>query len=294
MKTLKFLISKTLLYYFWQEFKLRWHFKFVIPKLRELQIEDLRFDVSSISPVARHRLLRVGYETHEKAMCHDFLKPSDSVLEIGAAIGFIGIYCQKKLGIKNYHSVEANPRTIDMLKRNYQLNGLSPNLWNFAIGPRDGQIELNVDCEFWENSIVQMPNPSLGRKTMDVPCLTLQSLLNRLQFQFNVMIIDVEGAEQFIDFDSIPSSVNKIIIELHPKLIGPEKTFAIVAQLISNGFRVVREENATFMFVRSDPLAQEQKESPQLTREPARAGRSSPKSLRLDPEITAAVPSLSS
>jgi hypothetical protein len=64
------------------------------------------------------------------------------------------------------------------------------------------------------------------------------------------LIIDIEGAEQFIDPNQVPETVNKVIIELHPKVLGPEITYNIVAQLIGLGFRVARQEEDTFVFLR--------------------------------------------
>ena len=60
----------------------------------------------------RNRVVNVGYEEAERKMARDFLSPDDSVLEIGGAIGFIGLFCQKKIGIKNYITVEANPQLV--------------------------------------------------------------------------------------------------------------------------------------------------------------------------------------
>jgi hypothetical protein len=66
----------------------------------------------------------------------------------------------------------------------------------------------------------------------------------------NVLIIDIEGAEQFIDFNALPSTVNKVIMELHPGVIGQAAVYDIVAALINRGFRVAREQNETFAFLR--------------------------------------------
>jgi hypothetical protein len=66
----------------------------------------------------------------------------------------------------------------------------------------------------------------------------------------NTLIIDIEGAEQFIDFQRVPEEISKIIIELHPGVMGQEVMYNIVATLIRLGFRVAREENDTFVFLR--------------------------------------------
>ena len=182
-------------------------------------------------------------------MCHDFLTADDSVLEIGGAIGFIGLYCQKRLGIKKYITVEANPVTADLLRKNYETNKVTPVLWNVALGQDDGIVQLDVGGDFWENSLIAARNGAPAR-LIDVPAMTLASLFQKANRPINVLIIDIEGAEKFIDFAQLPAEVEKIIIELHPEVIGQETTYNIISTLVARGFRVAREKNHTFAFLK--------------------------------------------
>lgn len=250
MLAVKPLFQKTLVHHLIQEFQLRYRFKYVLPRIQEITLEGMKFDVSGLSTKIRNRLLSGAYEAHEKQMCCDFLNPNDSVLEVGGAIGFIGLLCQKKLGIKTYSCFEANPRTFEMLKKNCELNGIEPRVWNMALAHADGHVDLEVGSDFWENSICYDSASKDGVKTVRVPCGTLQSLLQTAGHPVNVLIVDIEGAEQFIDFRQVPEQISKIIIELHPKVIGQEVTYNIVGTLISLGFRVAREECDTFVFLR--------------------------------------------
>ncbi|MGV3775058.1 MAG: FkbM family methyltransferase [Verrucomicrobiales bacterium] len=248
--TAKDLVSKTLAYHLMQEFMLRYKFKYVLPKINEITLDTLKFDVSALSPKIRNRLMSGLYEAQEKEMCRDYLTKDDAVLEIGGAIGFIGLYCQKILGLEKYSCFEANPRTFEILKRNYEMNGVHPRVWNMALAHADGTVDLEVGSDFWENSICYERAQPQGAKTVKVPAGTLPTLFNVIGYDPNVLIIDIEGAEQYIDFSQIPNVVNKIIIELHPKVIGQEMTYNIVATLVTKGFRVAREDNDTFVFLR--------------------------------------------
>jgi FkbM family methyltransferase len=250
MPTAKALFEKTLLHHLMEEVSVRYRFKYVLPRLQEITLDGLRLDVSGLSPKIRNRLLSGAYEAHEKRMCFDFLSSSDSVMEIGAAIGFISLICQKQLGIRYYSCFEANPRTYEILKRNCELNGTQPGLWNMALAHADGHVELEVGSDFWENSICYQNSNDTGVKTVRVAAGTLQRLVGLVEHKINTLIIDIEGAEQFIDFQQIPPDVRKIIIELHPKVMGPEITYNLVANFIGLGFRVAREEEDTFVFLR--------------------------------------------
>src|SRR5688500_8930840 len=105
-----------------QSFWIRYYFKYVLPKINSTEIDGIKLDLTTFSPKIRNRIL-IGYETAEKQICHEFLRKDDSVLELGGGIGFIGLFCQKRLGVKNYVTVEANPQTIRILEENYRLNG---------------------------------------------------------------------------------------------------------------------------------------------------------------------------
>lgn len=244
------IFEKTLVHHLYQEFQLRYRFKYVLPRIQEINLEGMKFDVSSLSTKIRNRLLSGRYEAHEKKMCFDFLRADDSVVEIGGAIGFIGLVCQKKIGIKDYACFEANPRTYEILKRNYELNGLEPRVWNMALGETEGQVDLEVGSDFWENSICFNEKCEDGVKTVRVAAGTLGTLLTLAGGKPNVLIIDIEGAEMFIDAGEIPASIRKMIIEMHPKVIGQETTYNLVAEFIGAGFRVAREEEDTFVFLR--------------------------------------------
>jgi FkbM family methyltransferase len=159
------------------------------------------------------------------------------------------LLCQKELGIRNYACFEANPKTTEILKRNYELNGMKPNVYNLALGCSDGEVDLEIGSDFWENSIVT-GDPQRGCKTVRVGCGTLETLLKRCGLMPNVLIIDIEGAEQFIDFTALPPTVNKVIMEIHPGVIGQAAAYDIVAALVNRGFRVAREQNQTFAFLR--------------------------------------------
>jgi len=250
MLATKTLFEKTLVHHLFQEFQVRYRFKYVLPKIQEITLEGMTFDVSGLSTKIRNRLLSGAYEAHEKKMCFDYLTPNDSVLEIGGAIGFIGLICQKKIGIKNYFCFEANPRTYEILKKNYELNGVEPRVWNMALAHADGHVDLEVGSDFWENSICYDSTRNNGVKTVRVPAGTLDTLLALAGQKVNTLIIDIEGAEQFIVFQRVPEEISKIIIELHPGVMGQEVMYNIVATLIGLGFRVAREENETFVFLR--------------------------------------------
>jgi FkbM family methyltransferase len=225
------------------------YFKFVLANKEQATVDGVVLDLSCFSPRIRNRIANLGYEAAERLMCEKFLNASDSILEVGGGIGFIGIYCQKKLGIKNYVSVEANPATVDILKRNYKLNELEPTVWNLALARNDGIAELNVGGDFWGHNVVQGGQRDRS-KIIRVNAVTLSTLFGFLKGPANVLIMDVEGAEQLVDFAQLPPMIEKIIIEVHPSIIGEEATSEVLCTLKEMGFQTVHCEENTFALVR--------------------------------------------
>ncbi|MBA4149811.1 MAG: FkbM family methyltransferase [Verrucomicrobia bacterium] len=229
-----------------QNIWIRYYFKFVLSKIKSTEIDGIKLDLTSLSLKVRNRIL-IGYEEAEKHICREFLSKDDCVLELGGGIGFIGLFCQKRLGIEKYVTIEANPQTIQLLERNYSLNGLIPQVLNYAISSAGGSVDLNVGGDFWEHCLTPK---SKAAKTISVPAITLPELLERIPIQPNTLIIDVEGGERFINFREIPEEITKIIIEIHPVIIGRAAVQELINSLCERGFRIVCEEGDTLAFTK--------------------------------------------
>ncbi len=240
--------ERTLLHSLWEDFRTRWRFKFTLPGVREITLEGVRLDVTTLSPVMKNNLLLGRYEVQERVLAQEFLTRDDAVLEVGGAIGFIGLFCQSRLGITRYTTVEANPDTVKLLERNYALNDRVPVVWNLALAATDGEVTLNIGGDFWANSLVA---GATGGRSVRVPSASLSTLAGRLGYAPTALIIDIEGAEQYVDFRQVPASVKKICMELHPDVIGAARTYQIIAELVNLGFRVERENAGTFFFLRA-------------------------------------------
>lgn len=258
MNLLRQLYSRSLLCYLWQEFLLRYRFKYVLPKITETVLDGIRLDLTRLPVKVRNRILLGLYEAHERQMCQKHLTPEDVVLEIGGAIGYIGLFCQKTIGVRHYFVVEANPDTLSILQSNYRLNGVSPKAWNVALAPCNGPLDLQIDGDFWDNSVIPTPATIPRRATISVSGVTFASLLRMVDAPVSALIVDVEGAEQFIDLNELPEAIDKIIIELHPRALGPRKMYDLIAGFLQRGFYVADENQATFTFLKcrsaDDPI----------------------------------------
>ena len=229
----------------WRNLHSRLRFKFILPRKRQASLEGVRLDISTLSPLMKNIILTGRYESQERQLARQALTKDDVILELGGAIGFIGLYCRKVIGVKHITSVEANPNTLKLLRRNYELNGLTPNVIHAAAAAEDGELDLNIGGEFWENTLT-----GTSSNTVRVPSKSLSSLIKQMPAAPTALICDIEGAEQYLDFTQLPASVTKIIIELHPGMIGEESTRRVVSELAAVGFSSVTERDGTRLFRR--------------------------------------------
>lgn len=231
----------------WQNLRLRWYFKYTLPSKKQTMLYGVELDISMLSPLMKNNILEGRYEFQERRLASRCLTPRDVVLELGGAIGFIGLFCRKVIGVRHHLTVEANPRTIELMKRNYRLNAITPHVVHAAAAAADGEITLDVGGEFWENSTISS-SPS-GEK-IQVPSRSLHSLAALLPQPPTVLICDIEGAETQLDFAQLPPSATRIIIELHPAIVGENAVQSLVQKIHSLGFRTESVEENTWLFIR--------------------------------------------
>jgi FkbM family methyltransferase len=232
---------------FFQDFLTRWHFKFTLPAKKRATLHSVKLDISSLSPLMKNHILQDRYEFQERRLVQQCLTKNDVILELGGAIGFIGLFCRKVIGVKHHLTVEPNPNTLAMLRRNYALNQIEPQVIQAAASSEDGQINLNIGGEFWENSIVTAND---NATQITVPSLSLHTIVKQMPASPTALICDIEGAETYLDFTQLPKTVTRIIIELHPSIVGEAANQRVIAELHALGFRTQSVEENTWLFVR--------------------------------------------
>jgi FkbM family methyltransferase len=190
------------------------------------------------SPAVSNRMFYVlhsGYEHKEALIAARYITPSDEVLEVGAGIGFIAAYCMKHLQVCRYAAAEANPELIPLIEANLANNGIDPSRFsvhNVLVGTEDGDAEFNVNRNFWSSSVFSRRGTV---RTLNVRGMRLRQLVERLDFRPNVLVMDIEGGEV-----TVPSSdfrlFDKILLELHPKIAGPDRVQALHERIVEMGY----------------------------------------------------------
>lgn len=225
-----------------------WFFKHSISRLEEWTLNGIRLGTKGLNDNMKAVIVRDIYEAAEKVICKNVIRPGDRILELGGAIGYIGLHCLINCGAKSVVSVEANPETANRLRDNYRLNGREAVVIEAAVSDTDGPVEFSIGPDFWEDGLATSRE---GRRNISVPGRTFEKLLEQTEPAPNVLISDIEGAESIIRWSMIPLCIEKIVIELHPRQYGIGTTYRIIGGMIKAGFDVTDQCGDVFALQRS-------------------------------------------
>ena len=175
------------------------------------------------------------YEAPEREFCARFIRSADRVCELGGCLGIVSMTINRRLvSPEQQLVVEANPFLIPFLEKNREQNQGHFRVLHAAVG--DGS-PLSLDVSQGLLTSTQATGGAPARTEM-VPGCTLESLCSQ-EGPFDVLVMDVEGAEQQVLRGEAWRSMRLIIVEWHPTLIGQNAFQHGQDDLRSAGFRCV-------------------------------------------------------
>lgn len=221
-----------------------------LTRQRLVLISGVRIEVTSALPKGvRRALYRGDYESAERQLVTEFLKPNDRVLEVGSGIGLIAITCANVVTQGKVLSYEANPVLAGQLKRNIELNGADIEVHNRAVSDVAGILPFHVHDRFVSSSLIKRP----GSRRIDVQCDALTDVI--VKFEPTAIVMDIEGAETEILPTADLSCVRALIVELHPHISTREELSGLVDILGEKGFNVEARMDDVYVFLRLNVAA---------------------------------------
>jgi FkbM family methyltransferase len=208
-------------------------YQYRIASRRIITIEGVRLRLGRhMSRRVERALSKGSYEREELRLIGSVLSPGDIVLEVGAGLGLVSTYCAKRIGSNRVFAYEADPDLEPCIRETYRLNGVEPTLEMCAVGPRPGRVTLYRDKHFVSSSVVRR---RAGSRPVEVSGKALNQVVEKRRP--TLLVVDAEGAErELFDGAELPT-VEKIVLELHDRVIGPTGTDAVRAALGNLGFR---------------------------------------------------------
>ncbi|MGJ8530549.1 MAG: FkbM family methyltransferase [Alphaproteobacteria bacterium] len=203
-----------------------------------VDVDGINLTVGKKMPKGLKRSLwRADYESAERAIVKRILTPNDRVLEGGGGLGLISMVIATIVGNENLLVYEASPNSYATMSENVAANGFSFEVRNKALSDSEGKLQFFVHDNVLSSSSIERRDT----KEISIPCDDIQSVIN--SFQPNVIILDVEGAEVSTLKRAPLDSIEKIIVEIHPHLVGDAALTELYMHLYHEGF-VLNHDNS--------------------------------------------------
>ncbi|WP_406645054.1 FkbM family methyltransferase [Aliisedimentitalea scapharcae] len=200
-----------------------------------IESRGIRFPKDGVFITGRIRgSLRSGeYEAKEAAAVLKAVQDGDTVMELGAGVGFISSLVAIHKNVKAVHAFEANPQLIPYIKSVYAENNITnAHIHNAILGPEKGTATFFVRQNFLSSSLTREDADGvIAEETIEIR----ETRATSQEIRPDVLICDIEGAEQFVIPDMDLSSVRVAILELHPQWIGSKGVAAVFQTMMAAG-----------------------------------------------------------
>lgn len=134
------------------------------------------------------------YEPVDSDLFFGMLRPNQTVLDIGAHIGWYAVHAAARFPTSKVVAFEPVPSSVALLRKHQSANKLGNlTVCDFALSDRDGDLTLYVPPNVpTAASSVDLMN---CHQTVAVKCRRLDDVVQEMRLIPNVLKIDVEGAE---------------------------------------------------------------------------------------------------
>ena len=186
-----------------------------------------------ISRSVRKSLRKNEYETAETYLVRHLVRRGNTVLDLGSGLGLTSIAAAKASGNGRVVGYEADPVIAPLAEKNVRRNGVNVEIRNRAIAKEKGVCELHVHPSFPASSLF----PFKGSKRILIEADASRDVVDEIQP--DVISCDIEGLEKEVFVTANLSSVHRLVVEVHPQVIGLLGVLKCVQDLAVSGFSLV-------------------------------------------------------
>lgn len=181
---------------------------------------QLPLDRKLMSPLIVDSIEAGTYEAKEARILNSLLCAAETVLELGSGLGVISTICGMNPQIKKVVTVEANPRLADYIGTVHRINGVSDKVTRMTgvamPKPAADAIPFYLRQDMWASSMDAQPWGY--QECIMVPTLNLNELI--AEHKPELLVVDIEGGEQYLFQDIELGSVKLVMMELHQGVVG--------------------------------------------------------------------------
>jgi len=154
--------------------------------------DGFEIDVLGDDHIGRHLLLSGKFDRTIVQTLLDFAKPEDSILDVGANIGYVSCCLLNSVKGSRLICMEPQPLIVDLLRRNLaRFDASRSRIIEAALSDNDGRVVLNIDTNNRGASSIE---DRVGSKTVTVQSVSAERLLAGLT-SVDIVKIDIEGHE---------------------------------------------------------------------------------------------------
>lgn len=175
-------------------------------------------DENVISPGIAEKLRRGRYENNEADQLKKIIMKDEVILEIGGGIGFISCIAALNPNTRSVEVFEANPNLKPLIEAVHALNGVTGVTINTGVLMHhitSGTVPFYLHKDFWASSL----SPRGGNlQKVEVPTFCFNSTIEKIRP--TLIICDIEGGEMDLFEHANLDGVEKVLIEIHQKVVG--------------------------------------------------------------------------
>lgn len=184
------------------------------------------------------------YKIHEPLatrLLMNILKPGMNIVDIGGNIGYYAMLEARMVGAAGrVIAIEPMPKNSEQLCNNVRTNGYQQiQIYKMAIGDRNGTASMYISGKSNWHSLHRNPS-TVGE--IQVPVSTLDSLLSSHDLSsVDLVRMDLEGYEVVVIngmLQTIEKYSPRLLVELHPDLLGKEIMVDYLSKLETLGYEV--------------------------------------------------------
>lgn len=140
-----------------------------------------------------------SYENSDFSMIAKLIKPGETILDIGANIGFYSLSLAKKFPTSVFHAFEPMPKTFGQLKRNLEMNDLdNVHIYNCGCSDQKRELTFFFYPEGSGNASSAKLTDCESIEEITAPVITVDEFVAERNIKVNFMKCDVEGAELLV------------------------------------------------------------------------------------------------
>lgn len=206
-----------------------------VPTMIDIGGVSVALDDPCIPQAARDALSKGRYEFKEREIARRLLAPGDRVIELGAGMGVVSLTIAKLIGDDALMSFDANPAIVNLARENVRRAGLKTVVRNAIASPRalakdDQSMDFYVLNAFAASSTRKIV---ANKKPVRVPVTILEDEI--AAHGANALVFDIEGFEDEIIMNADLSAIDKVVMEIHPNILGRERALELIDRMEAQG-----------------------------------------------------------